>query len=156
MRIIIGSDHRGFGLKRAVAAQLSELGHQYVDVGCTSTNAVDYPDVAKMVAQGVAVGEADYGVLICGTGIGMSIAANKVPGIRAALCSDPISARTARQHNDANVLCMGGAMIGEWLAREITTAYLSADFEGGRHSQRVAKIHELEASPSPVDNGSKG
>ena len=145
-RIAIGSDHRGFALKEAIAPFLAEFGYQYLDLGCHDDSSVDYPDVAEMVAIAVAEGEADCGVLICGTGIGMSITANKIPGIRAALCSDPMSARMAREHNDANVLCMGGAIIGEWLAREITAAYLTAEFEGGRHGRRVAKISRLESS----------
>ena len=143
-RIAIGSDHRGFPLKQAVVLVLSEMGHQYQDMGCFSDAAVDYPDVAEKVALAVATGRVDHGVLICGTGIGMSVTANKMPGVRAALCSDATNARLARQHNDANVLCMGGSMIGEWLAREITAAYLSSEFEGGRHARRVEKISDLE------------
>jgi len=148
-RIAIGSDHRGFRLKHAIVSLLTELGHQYQDMGCYSSDSVDYPDVAEKVARAVANHEADCGVLICGTGIGMSIVANKMPGVRAALCSDPFSARMARQHNDANVLCMGGSTLGEWLAREITTVYLSAEFEGGRHARRVEKISLLENGSRP-------
>ena len=144
MRIAVGSDHRGFQLKQALVPVFAELGHQHVDMGCGAKEQVDYPDVAALVAAAVAGGQADRGVLICGTGIGMSITANKVPGIRAALCAEPISARMARQHNDANVLCLGGAILGEWLAREITAAYLTTEFEGGRHVQRLAKISVLE------------
>ena len=154
MKIAIGSDHRGFLLKQAILPFLEELGHQSQDMGCNSYDAVDYPDVAKKVAGAVAGGEADYGVLICSTGIGMSIAANKVPGVRAALCSDRLGARMARQHNNANVLCIGGGMIGEKLAREITTEYLSTDFEGGRHARRVGKIRRLENISRPKDSGS--
>ena len=149
VRIAIGSDHRGFPLKKAIVPLFEELGHQCLDMGCYSADPVDYPDVAEKVARAVANGEVDHGVLICGTGIGMSITANKVPGVRAALCSDPTSARLARQHNDATVLCMGGATIGEWQAREITAAYLSAQFEGGRHARRVGKITRLENGPGP-------
>ena len=144
MRIAIGSDHRGFHLKRAVLPVFAELGHQHEDMGCPNPEPVDYPDVAAKVAAAVAKGEVDLGVLICGTGIGMSISANKVQGIRAALCAEPTSARMARQHNDANVLCMGGALLGEWLAREITVAYLTTEFEGGRHSRRLEKVAQLE------------
>ena len=131
---------------------LEGLGHQPDDMGCYSRDPVDYPDVAGNVARAVSEGRADRGILICGTGIGMSIAANKVPRVRAALCSDPATARLARQHNDANVLCMGGSIIGEWLAREIVEAYLSADFEGGRHARRVGKIRQLEniSVPQPT------
>ena len=143
-RIAIGSDHRGFLLKQAIIPLLAELGHDPHDMGCYNVDPIDYPDVAEKVARVVANGEADYGVLICGTGTGMSISANKVPGVRAALCTDPMSAQMARRHNDSNVLCLGGAMIGEWLAGEITAAYLSAEFEGGRHARRVEKISRLE------------
>ena len=149
MRIAVGSDHRGFLLKQAIMPLLEELGHESEDMGCHSSAAVDYLDVAAKVAGAVAGGEADYGVLICGTGIGMSIAANKVPGVRAALCSDPLGARMARQHNDANVLCMGSGLMGEQLAREITMEYLSAKFEGGRHAHRVGEIRQLENNPRP-------
>jgi len=145
LRIAIGSDHRGFALKQSIVSMLAEIGHQAEDAGCYGSDSVDYPDVAEKVASAVGSGKADCGVLICGTGIGMSIAANKVPGVRAALCSDPISAVMARQHNDANVLCMGGAMIGEWVAWEITKAYLEAGFEGGRHTRRVEKIMRLDS-----------
>jgi ribose 5-phosphate isomerase B len=144
LRIAVGSDHRGFQLKQALVPVFAELGHQHVDMGCGAKEQVDYPDVAALVAAAVAGGQADRGVLICGTGIGMSITANKVPGVRAALCAEPISAKMARQHNDANVLCLGGAVLGEWLAREITTAYLTAEFEGGRHVRRLEKISVLE------------
>ncbi len=151
MRIAIGSDHRGFSLKQSIATLLEGLGHEYQDMGCyDGEGSVDYPDVAEQVALAVAKGDADYGILICGTGIGMSITANKVPGVRAALCSDAMSARMAREHNDANILCMGGAMIGEWLAKEITEAYLSAQFEGGRHIRRVEKIQRLEGGSPPA------
>ena len=147
----MGCDHRGFLLKQTIATLLAEMGHQYQDMGCHSSEPVDYPDVAEKVALAVAVGEADFGVLVCGTGIGMSITANKIPGVRAALCSDPMSARMARQHNDANVLCMGGATMGDWLAKEVTAAYLSAEFEGGRHARRVGKISRLEKDSLPAD-----
>jgi ribose 5-phosphate isomerase B len=156
LRIAIGSDHRGFALKQAIASLVSELGNQCQDVGCYNTDSVDYPDVAEKVARTVAAGEADYGVLICGTGVGMSISANKVPGVRAALCSDSAGARLARQHNDSNVLCMGGAMVGEWMAREITAAYLSTEFDGGRHVSRLQKISSLERSFSLRETRSRG
>ena len=145
LRVAIGSDHRGFALKQSIVSLLEDMGHQAEDAGCFGSDSVDYPDVAETVASAVGNGQADCGVLICGTGIGMSIAANKVPGVRAALCSDPFSAVMARQHNDANVLCMGGAMIGEWVAQEITKAYLEAGFEGGRHTRRVEKIMRLDS-----------
>ncbi|MBI2855612.1 MAG: RpiB/LacA/LacB family sugar-phosphate isomerase, partial [Chloroflexi bacterium] len=111
MKIALGSDHNGVELKGHIAGLLQELGHEYQDLGCYDTSSVDYPDIAKEVGQAVGGGLFDQGVLICGTGIGMSIAANKVPGVRAALCHDPFSARRAREHNDANILCMGGSVI---------------------------------------------
>lgn len=143
-RIAIGSDHRGLLLKQAIIPLLTELGHDSRDMGCYNGDSIDYPDIAEKVARAVAKGEADFGMLICGTGIGMSIAANKVPGVRAASCGDSMSAQMARRHNDSNVLCLGGEMIGEWLAKEIILAYLSAEFEGGRHVRRVDKISQLE------------
>ena len=145
MRIAIGSDHRGFALKQSLIDMFRELGHETDDVGPYDDDAVDYPDYAEKVAWAVSKGKADRGVLICGTGIGMSIAANKVPGVRAALCSDPFSARMAREHNDANVVCIGGTILGEWSAQETIKAYLEAEFEGGRHSRRVEKIGAIES-----------
>ncbi len=149
--IAVGSDHRGFPLKQAVMPLIEGLGYRCLDMGCHSNDSVDYPDVAEKVARAVADGEAGYGILVCGTGIGMSIAANKVPGVRAALCPDPLSAEMARQHNDSNVLCMGGTMIGEWLAQEIVRAYLSTEFEGGRHIRRLEKIRRLENDRRPQE-----
>jgi len=144
MRIAIGSDHAGFTMKQAIVGLLSELGHKYEDFGCFNCSSVDYPDIARPVAEAVAQKKFDHGILICSTGIGMSIVANKVPGIRAALCHDTFSARRAREHNDANVLCLGEWVIGQGLMREIVTTYLSADFVGGRHAKRVEKIHAME------------
>ena len=144
MRIAIGSDHAGFTMKQAIVGLLSELGHKYEDFGCFNCSSVDYPDIARPVAEAVSQKKFDHGILICSTGIGMSIVANKVPGIRAALCHDTFSARRAREHNDANVLCLGEWVIGQGLMREIVTTYLSADFVGGRHAKRVEKIHALE------------
>ena len=145
MRIAIGSDHRGFALKQSLIDMICELGHEPDDMGCYDDEAVDYPDYAEKVATAVSRGKADRGILICGTGIGMSIAANKVPGVRAALCADPFSARMAREHNDANVMCIGGGLVGEWSAQETVKAYLEAEFEGGRHSRRVDKIGAIES-----------
>ena len=144
MRIAIGSDHAGFTTKQAIVGLLSELGHKYEDFGCFNCSSVDYPDIARPVAEAVSQKKFDHGILICSTGIGMSIVANKVPGIRAALCHDTFSARRAREHNDANVLCLGEWVIGQGLMREIVTTYLSADFVGGRHAKRVEKIHAME------------
>ena len=144
MRIAVGCDHNGVELKLHVIDLLQELGHESQDFGCYDSNSVDYPDVAREVA--IAVGESrfDQGLLICGTGIGMSIAANKVPGVRAALCQDPFSARMAREHNNANVLCLSGGAVDEQSAREIVSAYLEGRFQGGRHARRVDKISSME------------
>jgi ribose 5-phosphate isomerase B len=144
LRIALGSDHRGYRLKEAVKGLLSELGYEWRDLGCHGTSPVDYPDVALEVAKAVARGDFDHAILICATGIGMSIAANKVPGVRAALCLDPFSAQMAREHNNANILCLGGELIGDGLAREIARTYLSASFQGGRHARRVEKIASIE------------
>lgn len=144
MRIALGCDHNGVELKLRLMDLLKELGHQTQDFGCYDTNSVDYPDVAHEVA--IAVGESHFeqAILICGTGIGMSIAANKIPGIRAALCLDPVTARRAREHNDANVLCLSGWSTDPEAAQEILMAYLEGEFEGGRHARRVGKISSLE------------
>lgn len=144
MRIAVGSDHAGFQLKQAVLSFFSERGLEYQDFGCYDETSVDYPDIALPVAQAVAEGQFDHGILICSNGVGMSICANKVRGIRAALCSDTFSARRAREHTDANILCMGGLAIGPGLARELVQAYLDAAFLGGRHARRVEKIRALD------------
>lgn len=144
MNIAIGSDHAGFELKEAIISLLSELGHSYEDFGCYNTSSVDYPDVGRPVAEAVSQGKFDHGILVCSTGVGMSIVANKVRGIRAALCHDAFSARRAREHNDANILCLGEAVTGQGLAREIVSTYLCSEFVGGRHARRVEKIQALE------------
>ena len=144
MRIAIGCDHRGLNLKSAITDLLAELGHECEDFGCYDTTSVDYPDIARQAAQALAQGSVDHVILICGTGIGMSIAANKVRGIRAARCQDTFSAQRSRAHNDANVLCLGEEIVGEGLAKDIVTAYLSTDFEGDRHARRLDKIRALE------------
>lgn len=144
MRVAISSDHGGNNLRREIKALLDELHISYVDFGPQTSDSVDYPDYAKPVAEGVASGEFDRGILICGTGIGMSIAANKVKGIRCALVHDVFSAKATRCHNDSNVLAMGERVIGPGLAREIVTAWIGTEFEGGRHEARVRKIAELE------------
>ena len=143
MRIAIGCDHRGLNLKQFVMKLLTEMGYIYEDFGCYTTDSVDYPDIAKKVAEAVAKGNFEQGILICDTGIGMSIAANKVKGIRAALCHDAFSAQRARQHNDANILCLG---VGEEqdIIPEIVEAYLTSEFEGGRHVPRLDKIKAME------------
>ena len=146
MNIVIGSDHAGFGLKQALISLLAELGHSYDDFGCFNTRAVDYPDIGRSVAEAVAQKRFDHGILMCSTGTGMSIVANKVQGIRAALCHDTLSARRSREHNNANILCLGGSIIGTGLAREITTTYLNSEFTAGRHARRVDKITAFEHS----------
>ena len=143
MRIAIGCDHRGLNLKQFVIKLIAEEGHSYEDFGCYTTDSIDYPDIAKKVAEAVTGGYFERSILICDTGIGMSIAANKVKGIRAALCHDAFSARRARQHNDANVLCLG-AQGEQGLIPEIVEAFLTHEFEGGRHQHRVDKIRDME------------
>jgi len=144
VKIAISSDHGGNNLRREIMELLDELQIQYEDFGPQTTDSVDYPDYAKPVAEAVASGEFERGILICGTGIGMSIAANKVKGIRCALVHDVFSAKATRCHNDSNILAMGERVIGPGLAREIVAAWLNTDFEGGRHTRRVEKISELE------------
>lgn len=143
MKLVIGSDHAGFEAKQSLIAFLRKEGYEVTDKGCESPDSVDYPDFAFAVAGEVQSGAADFGILICGTGIGMSITANKVPGIRAALCTSVAHAELSRQHNDANILCLG-ARLQEPVDREaITRAFLTAQFEGERHARRVNKIHDL-------------
>ena len=143
-RIAIGCDHRGFALKQLIVPFLQNTGYDTQDFGCYSTDSVDYPDIAQKVGEAVASGSFDTGILICNTGIGMSIAANKIKGIRAALCCDTFAAQRARQHNDANVLCIREENIDNEAALEIVKTFLAADFEGGRHLRRVTKIRALE------------
>jgi ribose 5-phosphate isomerase B len=143
VRIAIGCDQHGVELKKPIIQLITQAGHSCEDKGCYTADSVDYPDIAKEVAGSVASGDFDYGVLICGTGIGMSIAANKVRGVRAALCRDTFSAARARQHNDANVLCLSAQDTPEALA-EIVETFLASQFEGGRHLRRVNKIKAME------------
>lgn len=145
MKIAIGADHGGFNLKKEIVALLEELGHDYKDFGTHSADSIDYPDVAIPVAEAVAAGEFDRGILICGTGIGIGIAANKVKGIRAALVHDSFSAKATRQHNDSNIMTMGERVIGPGLALDLVTTWLDTDFEGGRHSNRVDKMSAYES-----------
>jgi len=145
MRIAIGGDHRGFALKEELKELLGKLEHEWVDFGCQSEEPVDYPDIAWPLAQAVARGEFDAGILVCGSGIGVSIVANKVKGVRAALCHDSWAGRCARQHNDANVLCLGSWCVGRGVAEDIVRAFLGAEFEGGRHKTRVDKIRAMES-----------
>jgi ribose 5-phosphate isomerase B len=144
VRIAIGADHGGFRLKEQVRAFLEAEGHEVHDFGTHSEDSVDYPDFAGKVAQAVAGGAFDCGILICGTGIGMSIAANKVPGVRAAVCHEAYTARMARAHNNANILCMGGRVLGEGVALDVVRTFLTTSFEGGRHARRVGKVAALE------------
>jgi ribose 5-phosphate isomerase B len=144
MRIAIGADHAGFVLKEQLRAKLQADGHQVIDEGAHSAASCDYPDFAAPVAHDVVEGRADRGILVCGTGIGMSIAANKIPGIRAALGTVPDEVRLVRQHNDANILTLGARFIDEPSAAALVDIFLATAFEGGRHAQRVAKIAALE------------
>lgn len=141
--ILIASDHAGFALKQHLAAFLASLGHEVRDLGVESERSVDYPDFAHRLAAAISAGEADNGILICGTGLGMSMTANRHPGIRAAVCHDAYTAEMARRHNDANVLCMGGRVTGPAIAEQMVAIFLATPFEGGRHRRRVGKI-ELE------------
>lgn len=144
MKVAIGSDHGGVNIKEEIKALMDQMGIEYVDLGCECGTSVDYPDYAIPVAEKVANNEVDRGILICGTGIGMSIAANKVKGIRCALVHDLFSAKATREHNDSNVLAMGERVIGPGLAREIAKVWLETEYEGGRHANRVGKITEYE------------
>jgi ribose 5-phosphate isomerase B len=145
MIIAIGNDHRGFAHKQALRTHLQEQGHEVRDCGCDGPDAADYPDHALAAAELVARGEAEVGILICGSGIGMSIAANKVAGVRASLCCDREAAATTRQHNDSNVLCLSGDRTSPEDAVALADIYLAASFEGGRHARRVDKITGYEA-----------
>ena len=145
MRIAIGCDHRGLDLKQTVIKLITEMGHSYEDFGCYTTDPADYPDIAKKVGEAIAKGDFERGILICDAGIGMSMAANKVKGIRAALCYTAFNARRSRQHNDANVLCLGaGEEQVQEPVSEIVNAFLTAEFEGGRHQRRVDKMKAME------------
>ena len=142
-KVVVANDHAGLELKRELLPSLAEWGWQVEDLGCQGAESVDYPDFALAVARRVAESD-EIGLLLCGTGIGMSIAANKVAGVRAALCADTYSAWASRAHNNANVLCLGGRVIGPEVAREVLRAFLNTDFEGGRHQRRLDKIARLE------------
>jgi len=144
MKVAIGSDHAGFELKELVSHIIKEMGHEVIDMGTGSSCSVDYPDYAEAVANAVSKGKVERGILICGTGIGMSIVANKFKNVRAALCNDLFTAKMSRLHNDANILCLGGRIIGKDLAKEIVNIWFSTDFEGGRHEKRLEKINLIE------------
>src|SRR5438034_736058 len=144
MKIAIGSDHRGFEVKRRICSLVERLGHEVLDVGAPSNESVDYPDFAIQVARAVSEGRVERGILICGTSIGMCIAANKVKGVRAAPCHDSITAEMSRRHNDANVLCLSADLLGEELIGRMVRLWLETEFEGGRHARRVEKITRFE------------
>jgi ribose 5-phosphate isomerase B len=144
MKIVLASDHGGFELKEIVREYLTEKGYEILDLGTYNTDSVDYPDYGLKAGQEVVSGNADRGIVICGTGIGISISANKVKGIRCALCHDVYSAEMTRAHNDSNILAMGGRVIGRDLALRIVKAWIESEFEGGRHGRRVDKITEYE------------
>ena len=142
--VALGADHAGFHLKEALKGWLIDHAYQVVDYGTHAAESVDYPDYAEQVAEAVAEGKVERGVLVCGTGIGMTITANKVPGVRAALCADLYTARMSREHNDTNVLALGGRLMGPEMALDILRMWLEADFSGGRHRRRLDKIGDLE------------
>jgi len=155
MKIAVGSDHRGFEAKEQIRAIVTQMGHECIDFGTSDTHPVDYPDLAYSVAKAVSNEEVERAILVCATGLGMSITANKIKGIRAALCYDELSAHISRDHNDANVLCLSGDQIGEVLQRKIVEVWLNTEFSGGRHQRRVNKIAAIEAGKDPkeVKNG---
>jgi len=151
MRIAIGADHGGYRLKQHLVGYLSAQQHEVMDFGTDSGESVDYPDLAAAVARAVSRGEYARGIVICGTGIGVSMSANRVPGIRAALCTNVYMARMAQNHNDAQILCLGERVLGLGLAEEIVDAFLDAEFEGGRHARRIGKLHALEGCSGQDD-----
>ncbi len=144
MKIVVGSDHAAYELKEAIKEKLTKEGHEVIDVGCDSTESVDYPKYGHAVGRTVASGEAERGIAVCGSGIGISIACNKVPGIRAALCTSVEMAEMCRRHNNANVVCMGARMISQELAFEIIDKWMTTDFEGGKHLRRINEIEDLD------------
>ena len=149
MKIAVGSDHRGFDIKQQIIAIATELGHECIDVGTSDNNPVDYPDLAYLAAMAVSKKEADRAILTCATGIGMSMAANKVKGIKAALCHDELTAQISRDHNDANILCLSADQVGVVLLRKMVEVWLSTEFSGGRHERRVRKIEAIEEGKDP-------
>ena len=149
MKIAVGSDHRGYEAKQVVKAMIAQMGHECIDFGTDGTTPVDYPDLAYTVAKAVSDAQAKRAILICATGLGMSIAANKVRGIRAALCHDELSAQISRDHNDTNVLCLSGDQIGQVLLRKIVEVWIDTEFSRGRHQRRVNKITAIEEGRDP-------
>ncbi|MFV0259202.1 MAG: ribose 5-phosphate isomerase B [Acidimicrobiales bacterium] len=152
MRVAVGSDHAGFVLKTVLAEHLRSLGHEVLDLGTYTTDRVDYPDYGAAVGRAVTSGEARFGVAVCGSGIGIAMAAGKVPGVRAATVHDVTSARLTRQHNDANVLCLGERLTGVEVAREVLEVFLATGFDGGRHTARVAKLADLDLDLATDDH----
>jgi ribose 5-phosphate isomerase B len=145
LKVVVGSDHAGYELKEAIKKVFKDDGIEFIDLGTlNSDDSVDYPDYAAAVARKVASGDCERGVIVCGTGVGVAIAANKVKGIRAANCNEVVTARFSRQHNDANILTIGSRIVGSEVAKEILKVWLTTDFEGGRHATRVEKIHQIE------------
>jgi len=155
MKIAVGSDHRGYEMKEQVKVIAAELGHESIDSGTSDSNPMDYPDTAYLAASAVSKGQADRAILICATGIGMSMAANKIHGIRAALCHDELTAQISRDHNNSNVLCLSGDQIGDVLLRKMVEVWLNTEFSGGRHLRRVKKIEAIEQGRDPreIKNG---
>ena len=149
MRVSIGSDHRGLSLKTKLIEHLRKLGHQVSDEGPTSDESVDYPDYAASVGRKIRDGDSEAGILVCGTGIGMSISANKISGVRAALCHDELTARRSREHNNSNVLCLAADSLDQPQACELLETFLATPFAGGRHSRRVEKINSLDETNIP-------
>ena len=146
MKIAVGSDHAAYDMRQLIKAHLIQKGHAVLDLGCPTPERADYPVYGAAVGKAVVAGEADLGIAICGTGVGISMAANKVKGVRAACVSESFSARMCREHNDANVLCFGARVVGEEVAKQIVNAFLEGQFQGGRHAARVDLIAELESS----------
>ena len=144
MRVAIGSDHRGVHVKNKLITLLTQMGHEVIDEGTNTTESIDYPDIASVVGRKVSQGTVERGILVCGTGIGMAIVANKFPGVRAAACHDEISAAICRRHNDVNVLCLSGDMLGERPIDTLVKVWLQTEFEGGRHARRLKKISDIE------------
>ncbi len=149
MKVAIGSDHRGYHIKEVIKPIISQLGHEVIDLGTDSEQPVDYPDVAYLGAKAVSEGQVDRAILICATGIGMCIAANKIPGVRAALCHDEFTASVSRGHNDSNVLCIPADQIGKVVLRRMVEAWLNTEFAGGRHDRRIRKISAIEQGRDP-------
>ncbi|PQO44503.1 ribose 5-phosphate isomerase B [Blastopirellula marina] len=144
MKIAVGSDHRGFEVKRKIVELVKKLGHEAIDCGATDCSAIDYPDIATAVSEKVVKQEVDRGILICGSGIGMAITANKFPGVRAATCHDDLTAEMSRRHNNVNVMCLSADLLGERLIDRMVELWINTEFEKGRHQRRVDKICEIE------------